>query len=83
MDRLSPLAQLPAPGGAFYVFVEVPSHLGMSGTEFAEAALEHGLLVVPGAVFSERDTHFRISYAVTDEILDRGLDVLETLLRGG
>ena len=76
------MAELPRPGGAFYAFIEVPPRLGMTGTQFAEAALEHGLLVVPGAVFSTRDTHFRISYAVADEVLDRGLEVLERMLGG-
>ncbi len=82
LSRLQPLAELPRPGGAFYAFIEVPPRLGMTGTQFAEAALEHGLLVVPGAVFSTRDTHFRISYAVADEVLDRGLEVLERMLGG-
>ena len=31
-----------------------------------------GVLIIPGNVFSERDTHFRISYATTDEKLRQG-----------
>ena len=81
MDRLGAVGQVSRPGGAFYAFVEVPSHLNMTGTEFAETALKHGLLVVPGAVFSDRDTHFRISFAVPEETLQRGLAILEALLK--
>ena len=82
MERLGSVAQVSRPGGAFYAFVEIPAHLGMTGTEFAETALKHGLLVVPGAVFSDRDTHFRISFAVPEEVLQRGLTILEQLLQG-
>ena len=83
MQRLGDLAVVSRPGGAFYAFIEVPEHLGLTGTQFAEAALQHGLLVVPGAVFSDRDTHFRISFAVPDEVLEKGLSVLEHLLKSG
>jgi aspartate aminotransferase/aminotransferase len=37
------------------------------------------VLVIPGNVFSAQDTHFRLSYATTDETLQRGLDVLRSL----
>jgi aspartate/methionine/tyrosine aminotransferase len=31
-------------------------------------------------VFSERDTHFRVSYATTDEKLAQGCDILCSLV---
>jgi len=34
---------------------------------------------VPGNVFSERNTHFRISFAAPDETLRRGVEVLNSL----
>jgi aspartate aminotransferase len=34
------------------------------------------VLMIPGNVFSERDTHFRISYATTDEKLEKGCEIL-------
>jgi aspartate aminotransferase/aminotransferase len=37
--------------------------------------------VIPGNVFSKRDTHFRLSYAVEDTTLERGLSVLRDLGR--
>jgi len=37
------------------------------------------LLIIPGNVFSERDTHFRISYAATNATIERGIDILRSL----
>lgn len=66
-------------GGAFYLFAEAP---GGSGTEFVKRAIEKSLLIIPGNVFSQRDTHFRISYAAEDATLQRSVEVLRQLLRG-
>jgi len=66
-------------GGAFYVFPKVPEGCG-TGTEFVTRAIENELLVIPGDIFSERDTHFRISYAATVETIERGLGVLRSLI---
>ena len=76
VERLSPHFRLTAPGGAFYAYPEVPTHLGMTGTRFVEAAIARNVLVIPGCVFSARDTHFRLSYACDEETLERGLDTL-------
>lgn len=76
VERLSPHYELTVPGGAFYAFPKVPARLGMTGTQFVHAALAKNLLTIPGGVFSERDTHFRISYACADAMLERGLDLL-------
>ena len=64
------------PGGAFYIFPKVPSG---TATEFVRRAVAHELLVIPGNIFSARDTHFRISFAASDEMLDRGIEVLRKL----
>ena len=65
-------------GGAFYVFPKVPNSFG-GGTQFVEHAIEKQLLVIPGNIFSQRDTHFRISYAASVETIERGLEVLRQL----
>lgn len=67
------------PAGAFYAFVPAPA--GLSATEFVTKAIQHNVLVIPGCVFSERDTHFRISYATSDEKLAQGLEILVQLAR--
>ncbi len=65
-------------GGAFYVFPKVPDGAG-TGSEFVARAIENGLLIIPGNIFSARDTHFRISYAASIETIQRGLEVLRRL----
>jgi len=67
---------LARPGGAFYAFVPAP---GGDATAFATRAVEHNVLIIPGSVFSTRDTHFRISYATTDRKLQQGLEILADL----
>jgi aspartate aminotransferase/aminotransferase len=62
------------PEGAFYIFPKVPA--GQSASDFVARAIDNNVLIIPGNVFSERDTHFRISYATTDEKLKQGCDVL-------
>lgn len=64
------------PSGAFYIFPKVP---GGTGTAFVERAVERECLMIPGSVFSERDTHFRISYATTLEEIERGVEILKSL----
>jgi aspartate/methionine/tyrosine aminotransferase len=70
---LSGKYELAAPGGAFYAFPKVPRG---TSSEFVARAIEHELLIIPGNIFSRRDTHFRISYAASDETIERGLEVL-------
>ena len=68
---------LVTPDGAFYAFPSLPP--GMSEGAFVEACLERDVLVVPGSAFSSRDTHFRLSFAVTDSDLDRGIAALNAV----
>jgi len=75
------VTKVETPGGAFYAFVEIPKNLGMSASAFCELAIESNVLIIPGKVFSRRDTHFRLSYAVADKTLQAGLDVLTGLMR--
>ncbi|MBN1123459.1 MAG: aminotransferase class I/II-fold pyridoxal phosphate-dependent enzyme [Sedimentisphaerales bacterium] len=69
------------PGGAFYIFVKAPDW-APNATEFVKKAIENNVLVIPGNVFSEKDTHFRISYATTDEKITAGIKVLQGLAKG-
>ena len=61
------------PGGAFYAFVKAPAG---RATEFVQKAIKNNVLIIPGNVFSEKDTHFRISYATSDEKLQHGIEIL-------
>jgi aspartate aminotransferase/aminotransferase len=79
VEALSDQFEIAAPGGAFYMFPKAPWG---TGTEFVAEAIRNNLLVIPGATFSRRDTHFRISYAASDATIERGIDILRTLARG-
>lgn len=68
--------ELPRPDGAFYAFLRAP---GNDATAFVARCLERELIVIAGNVFSRRDTHFRISYAVSDAVLERGIDLLRAM----
>lgn len=74
---LEDVFEVPAPEGAFYAFPKAPWG---TASEFVAEAIRRNLLIIPGNVFSRRDTHFRISYAVDDATLRRGLDVLRALV---
>jgi len=64
------------PDGAFYLFAKAPWG---TGTDFVTHAIQNELLIIPGNIFSKRDTHFRISFAAKDETLDRGIEVLKRI----
>ena len=68
--------ELTRPSGAFYAFVKAP---GGSATRFVEKAIENNVLIIPGNVFSEKDTHFRISYATSDNKIRQGVEILGRL----
>jgi aspartate/methionine/tyrosine aminotransferase len=64
------------PKGAFYIFPEVP---GGNGEVFVEKAIQNNLFIVPGSVFSKRNTHVRISFAASEETLLKGIEVLNRI----
>ncbi len=76
---LSEYFEINTPGGAFYVFPKVPGNGKITAIEFVQKAIDRNVLVIPGNVFSSRDTHFRISYATTDAKLDAGIAILREL----
>ena len=72
-DGLKDKFELVKPGGAFYAFIKAP---GGSGSKFVEKAIANNVLIIPGNVFSEKDTHFRISYATSDDKIEQGVEIL-------
>ena len=78
-EGLADCYELTVPGGAFYAFPKAPWG---TGNEFVEKAItEHELLIIPGGVFSGRDTHFRISFAASDETIAKGIEVLREMAK--
>lgn len=79
-QAFSGVTELAHPGGAFYVFAKIPARVGGCATDFVERAIQRNVLVIPGNVFSRRDTHFRLSYAASDVTLQAGLQILAELM---
>jgi aspartate/methionine/tyrosine aminotransferase len=75
---LGPAMGLLKPEGSFYAFVPAP---GGDATKFVAKAIENNVLIIPGGVFSKRDTHFRLSYATTNQKLEQGLEILVKLAK--
>ena len=78
LDGLKDDYEIVKPRGAFYVFPKLPWG---TGQEFIEEAIANNLMVIPGNIFSDHDTHFRISYAVDDAVIDRGIETLCKIAR--
>lgn len=79
LEGLADRYEMVRPGGAFYAFPKAPWG---TGTEFVTRAIQdHQLLIIPGAIFSRRDTHFRLSYAAADATIERGIEALNKLAR--
>jgi aspartate aminotransferase/aminotransferase len=70
--------ELAKPEGAFYAFPRVPRG---TGSEFVAEAIRNNLLIIPGNIFSRRDSHFRLSYAASDRTIERGIEILVRLAR--
>ncbi|MBI2191541.1 MAG: aminotransferase class I/II-fold pyridoxal phosphate-dependent enzyme [Planctomycetes bacterium] len=75
-EGLKDAFEVERPGGAFYIFPKAPWG---SDEEFVHAAIQSRLLIIPGSVFSEARTHFRISFAAPDSVLREGVQILQRL----
>lgn len=69
------------PGGAFYMFAQTPQRYA-TATEFVKDAIAHNVLIIPGNVFSERDTHFRMCYTTSEDKIRQGAEILCRLANG-
>jgi aspartate aminotransferase len=80
VKELSDTYEFAPAGGAFYLFAKAPWG---TASEFVAEAIRQNLLIIPGNVFSARDTHFRMSYSAERRILERGVELLKKLARRG
>lgn len=74
-QELSPFYQFSTAKGAFYNFIKSPYETN----EFINDALKENLLILPGKIFSEENSHFRLSFAAEDEVLLKGCKILKKL----
>ncbi len=80
-EILSTAFEVKKPGGGFYFFPRIPQRF-QSDFEFVEQAIANNILIIPGSVFSEQNTHFRISYATNDDKIRQGCEQLCKLAHG-
>ena len=67
------------PAGAFYTFPSIKK-FGLTSEDFCIKAIEEAnVALVPGDCFGTED-HIRLSYCVSDQDLDEGLNRLSTFL---
>jgi aspartate aminotransferase/aminotransferase len=71
--------EIAPPDGAFYLWAKAPQ--GLTGDQFVDLAIKNNCLIIPGSVFSEKNSHFRICYTVPDERLKQGAELLCRLAR--
>ena len=75
----APLAKVPRPGGAFYIFADV-SAKGDSMSVCREI-MDRGVITIPGIAFGERgEGWIRISYAASEENIERGMAIVRDCL---
>ncbi len=89
LDKLSVMKGIKpvAPKGAFYVFVDVSGYYGKSfdgevidgSLKFANLALKKGVALIPGIAFGD-DNCIRLSYAISIEDIEEGLNRLNSFL---
>jgi aspartate aminotransferase/aminotransferase len=65
------------PSGGFYIFPKAP---GGDATAFVQKAVEKDVLIIPGNVFSEQNTNFRICYTKDEATLRKGLERLKSII---
>ncbi|MCG8607580.1 aminotransferase class I/II-fold pyridoxal phosphate-dependent enzyme [bacterium] len=75
-DGLKDHLKMARPGGAFYLFPEAP---GGDAEAFVRKAIERKVYVIPGRVFSEKNTHIRVSIAADEEKLKRAVEILSEI----
>jgi aspartate aminotransferase len=74
-----PQLEATAPEGAFYVFPRILT--GHSSAEVTRHLVEHGVRVRSGGEFGAGgEGHVRISYATSDELLERGFDLIRSAM---
>jgi aspartate aminotransferase len=91
-DRvLAGLATIPGitctvPQGAFYVYPNIKNFLGKGGIQSAadlasKLLTEAHVVVVPSEPFGTQE-HIRLSYAVSEDVIDKGVQRIGTYLAG-
>jgi aspartate/methionine/tyrosine aminotransferase len=81
-ERAAARLGVPPPRGSSFLFLDVAERLDQRGLAgFLEDCVERGLFVAPGPSFGPYPTHVRLCFtAAPPEVVDRGIEVLASLL---
>ena len=63
--------------GTFYAFIKAPNQ---GGQEFCRLALQNGVALVPGSMFSEKDSHFRLAFCTSDQAIKQGVEKILSIV---
>ncbi len=74
-SKLKDKYEINNPFGSFYFFIKYP----FDGDKFIKKCLENNLLVVPGSAFSEKNTHFRISFSSKNNDIKKAIEILNKI----
>ncbi len=68
------------PQGAFYLFPRIEK-LAMTGDQFCDLMLDHGVALAPGSAFGQGFEHYiRISYACSQEEIKEAVEIFKNVL---
>ena len=81
VDRLEGVTAI-APTGGFFAFMNI-ANLGMDSNTFCSRLIEEtGVATTPGIAFGDNwDDHVRISFAIEDEKVNLGLELMENFIK--
>jgi aspartate aminotransferase len=69
------------PDGAMYLFAKI-NKPGFDGLEFANRLLDHGVGIAPGDGFGNYKSFIRISACQDKDVLQKGMMILDEVLKG-
>lgn len=78
--RLSSKYEISESNGGYFFFIKVPEEHRKSALEFCADLKKKGLLTVPGCIFSQRDTHFRISICKKMSQIKKAVKILNKMV---
>lgn len=66
------------PEGSFYIF---PKLKKSNMEKFIKETLKNKVLIIPGNIFSEKNTNFRLSFATKENVLKEGIEILNKIIK--
>lgn len=77
LEHLSDNYKVAGAQGSYYVFFEVP---GGDADKYLEQVMKKKLFVFPGKIFSQRNTHVRISFSADLTVLKKAVNIMNNVV---